>query len=316
MARHGLLGRRDETGQCLSVADPVCVAPTGDICGEGAVWQAAENALYWTDINRFLIHRYDAATGNVKTWFFDEPVTALTLTTWPTTMAIVLGSRLILWEPSKDARRDYAFTLPGWPKVRCNDARADPRGSLWIGSMWNNVNRDGSASKEEAGHGALYRVNADQTVKEFKSGLGIANTLAWNAQHTAFYFADSMANVIYQYDYDAEIGAIKNERPFFRDFGRGSPDGSAMDTEGFLWNCRYGGGCVVRISPGGRVDRIVEMPTPNVTTCTFGGPELRTLYITTAAAGAKPGDRFAGGLFTLEIEATGQPENRFSLVAG
>ena len=73
-----------------------------------------------------------------------------------------------------------------------------------------------------------------------------------------------------------------------------------MDAEGFLWNCRYGGGCVVRVAPNGAIDRVVEMPTPNVTTCTFGGDDLRTLYITTAAAGAKPGDRFAGGLFTLK----------------
>lgn len=123
---------------------PICVAPTGDICGEGAVWASAEDALYWTDINRFLIHRYEAASGNVKTWFFDEPVTALILTTRSGTLAVVLGSRLILWEPASDSRRDYAFKLTGWPKVRCNDARADPRGSLWIGSMWNNVNADGS----------------------------------------------------------------------------------------------------------------------------------------------------------------------------
>jgi sugar lactone lactonase YvrE len=296
-----------------NVANPICVAPTGDICGEGAVWNAAENALYWTDINRFLIHRYDEATGNVKTWFFDEPVTALILTTWLTTLAVVLGSRLILWEPLKDSRRDYAFKLDGWPKVRCNDARADPRGSLWIGTMWNNVNADGSSGAEESGHGALYRLNSDQTAKEFRSGLGIANTLAWNPQCSAFYFADSMANVIYQYDY--ADGEITNERPFFQDFSRGAPDGSTMDAEGFLWNCRYGGGCVVRISPNGQVDRVVEMPTSNITTCTFGGPDLRTLYITTAAAGAKPGDRFAGGLFTLTTEVQGQPENRFSLTA-
>jgi sugar lactone lactonase YvrE len=287
----------------------------GDICGEGAVWHAAENALYWTDINRFLIHRFEAASGNVKTWFFDEPVTAMILTSVPTTLAVVLGSRLILWEPARDTRRDYAFKLPGWPKVRCNDARADPRGSLWIGSMWNNVNADGSPGSLENGHGALYRIDPDLTVKEFRNGLGIANTVAWNAQRTAFYFADSMANLIYQYDYDAASGDITNERPFFRDFSRGSPDGSAMDAEGFLWNCRYGGSCVVRVAPNGAIDRVVEMPTPNVTTCTFGGADLRTLYITTAAAGAKPGDRFAGGLFTLKTETPGQPENQFLLSA-
>jgi sugar lactone lactonase YvrE len=297
-----------------SALEPICVAPTGDICGEGAVWHAAENALYWTDINRFLIHRYDAAGGNVKTWFFDEPVTALILTTLADTLAVVLGSRLILWQPAGDTRRDYAFKLSGWPKVRCNDARADPRGSLWIGSMWNNVNPDGSPGDLENGHGALYRIDPDLSVKECKKGLGIANTLAWNAQRSTFYFADSMANIIHQYDYDAATGEITNERPFFRDFQRGAPDGSAMDAGGFLWNCRYGGGCIVRIASHGVIDRIVEMPTPNITTCTFGGADLRTLYITTAAAGAKPGDRFAGGLFTLETETQGQPENRFSVL--
>lgn len=297
------------------MAKPICVAPAGDVCGEGAVWSAAENALYWTDINRFLIHRYDAGSASVKTWFFDEPVTSLILTTWTNTLAVVLGSRLILWEPAKDSRADYAFKLEGWPKVRCNDARADPRGSLWIGSMWNNVKADGSPGDLENGHGALYRVDPDQKVREFRKGLGIANTLAWNSQRTAFYFADTMANTIYQWDYDSASGDISNERPFFRDFERGSPDGSAMDTDGFLWNCRYGGGCIVRVSPSGKIDRIIEMPTPNITTCTFGGPELRTLYITTAAAGAQPGDRLAGGLFTLETETPGQPENRFLLAA-
>jgi len=292
---------------------PICVAPTGDICGEGAVWNASEDAVYWTDINRFLIHRLEAASGNVKTWFFDEPVTALILTTLPGTMAVVLGSRLILWQPAGDTRCNYAFELTGWPTVRCNDARADPRGSLWIGSMWNNVNPDGSPGDLKNGHGALYRVDPDFSVTQWRGDLGIANTLAWNPQRTAFYFADSMANVVYQYDYDWQSGAIANERLFFRDFPRGAPDGSAMDADGYLWNCRYGGGCIVRVSPKGEIERVVEMPTPNVTTCTFGGADLRTLYITTARAGAKPGDRFAGGLFTLQTETPGQAENRFLL---
>ena len=238
------------------------MAPTGDICGEGAVWNAPENALYWTDINRFLIHRYDAESGSVKTWFFDEPVTSLILTTWTNTLAAVLGSRLILWDVLKDSRTDYAFKLEGWPKVRCNDARADPRGSLWIGSMWNNVNADGSPGSLEKGYGALYRVDADQTVKEFRNGLGIANTVAWTPQQDAFLFADTMANTIYRWDYDSRTGDITNERPFFKDFERGSPDGSAMDADGFLWNCRYGGGCVVRISPAGRLIELLKCQRP------------------------------------------------------
>ncbi len=277
------------------------------------MWHAEEKAVYWTDINRFLIHRFEAATGNVKTWFFDEPVTAMILTSVPGTLAVVLGSGLILWEPAGDTRQNYGFALPGWPEVRCNDARADPRGSLWIGSMWNNVKVDGSPGDLQNGHGALYRLDPDLKVTQWKQNLGIANTVAWNPQRTAFYFGDSMANVIHQYDYDSQSGDISNERAFFAGFPRGSPDGSAMDAEGFLWNCRYGGGCVVRVAPNGSIERVLEMPTGNVTTCTFGGDDLRTLYITTAAAGAKPGDRFAGGLFALQTETTGQVENRFLL---
>src|SRR5437763_1084222 len=84
--------------------NPVCVAPTGDVCGEGAVWHAAHKAVYWTDINRFLIHRFTPADQCVRTWFFDEPVTALTLTDRDEVLTVVLGSRLILWEPATDMR--------------------------------------------------------------------------------------------------------------------------------------------------------------------------------------------------------------------
>src|ERR1700735_3770406 len=94
---------------------PVCVAPSGDRCGEGAVWHAAHAAVYWTDINRFLIHRFTPADQSVRTWFFDEPVTALTLTDRPEVLAVVLGSRGILWEPATDTGQEPLFCLEGWP---------------------------------------------------------------------------------------------------------------------------------------------------------------------------------------------------------
>jgi sugar lactone lactonase YvrE len=119
--------------------------------------------------------------------------------------------------------------------------------------------------------------------------------------------------VIWTYDYNAQTGDISNERPFLKDFPRGLPDGSTVDSEGFLWNCRFFGGCIVRIAPDGEIDRTVEIPVRNVTTCTFGGPDLRTLFITTASNEAAPGERLAGGLFALETDVAGQPENRFTV---
>jgi sugar lactone lactonase YvrE len=296
-------------------SEPICVAPTGDICGEGVVWHAAHSAAYWTDINRFLIHRYTPVDRCVRTWFFDEPVTALTLTDRDDTLAVVLGSQVILWEPHSDHRSQPLYRLEQWPRVRFNDARTDKRGSLWIGSMHNNVNPDGSAGTVEGYDGLLYRLDPDNTITEWCYDLRIANTLAWSPDDRHFYFGDTLENTVWVYDYDPASGAIANRRPFLQGFSKGFPDGSCVDTEGYLWNCRFYGGCIVRVAPDGHIDRIVDMPVQNVTTCTFGGADRKTLYVTTASVQAPPADRLAGGLFTIQTETEGQPENRFAIFA-
>ena len=290
---------------------PVCVAPAGDRCGEGAVWHAAHSAVYWTDINRFLIHRLTLDDKCVRTWFFDEPVTALTLTDRDDVLAVVLGSSVILWEPASDVRHKPIYRLAGWPSVRLNDARADPRGSLWAGSMRNNVNPDGSSREAGGKDGILHRIDSGAGVTIHKRDIGISNTLAWSPDRRHFYFGDSPANTIWSYDYDCDTGTIQNEAVFFAGFDRGLPDGSTVDAEGYLWNCRYDGGCIVRISPEGKIDLVIEMPVRKVTTCTFGSAHLKTLFVTTASVDAAPGERLAGGLFAIQCEVSGQEENRF-----
>ncbi|MFI4973277.1 MAG: SMP-30/gluconolactonase/LRE family protein [Caulobacterales bacterium] len=287
------------------MADGVrCVAPVGDKCGEAATWCAEERALYWCDVNRFLVHRMGPDEA-VKTWFFGEPVTALSLTDRPGELIVALGSHIILWRPEDDRRRDFGFALPGAPRARLNDGRAAPNGDFWIGSMGNNVGPDGEPTHEEAGLGVLYRFRPGAAPSVEKSDLGISNTLCWSPDRRTFYFGDTMRNLIWAYDYDPDTGAIGAERPFFQGFDRGHPDGSATDAQGCLWNCRFAGGCVVRVTPDGRIDRVVEVPARNVTTCCFGGDDLRTLYITTAAMRTDESDRLAGSLFALRTDAPG-----------
>ncbi len=293
----------------MRFADPVCVAPAGDWCGESPVWSAVEQALYWTDINRFLIHRLNPG-GAVETWLFEEPVTALALTRDAGTLAVALGSRLIYWNSRTGERRDHRFRLPGWPAVRCNDGRPDPRGSFWLGSMQNNVAPDGMPGNAGGSDGKLFRIDPDGSVSEWKRDIGVANTMAWSPDHRRFYTADTLRNAIYVFDYDAATGAISGERPFFTDFDRGLPDGSAMDREGFLWNCRWGGASIVRIAPDGSIDNVLEMPVRNITSCTFGGEDYGTLFITTASLEA-PAHRLAGSLFALRAPVCGLPENQF-----
>jgi sugar lactone lactonase YvrE len=295
--------------------EPICVAPTGDICGEGAVWHEAHDALYWTDINRFLIRRFTPADQCVRSWMFDEPVTALVLTDRPDVLTVVLGSGVILWEPASDKRSKPRFTLQDWPRVRLNDARADPLGNLWMGTMRNNVKPDGSSIPAGGLDGILYRLTPKGDVTVFKREIGISNTLAWSPDRRRFYFGDTLANTIWVYDYDAKTGVISNETPFLKDCSHGLPDGSSVDVEGYLWNCRYGGHGIVRVAPDGKIDRVIEMPVTNVTTCTFGGHDRKTLYVTTAAS-QEAGNRLAGGLFAIRTEVSGQPENPFRVFEG
>ena len=233
-----------------------CVAPVGDITGEGAVWSAAEACIYWTDINRFLVHRMDAA-GAVLSWHFDEPATALALTDRPGTLLVALASRLVLWRPADDGREAIGPALPGWPAVRFNDGRPDPLGRFIVGTMGNNVGPDGEGLAVAPGLGRLYAFTVAGGFEELQDGIGIANTVCWSPDLRTFYFADTLANEIWAHDFDPATGAIGAARRFFAGYGRGAPDGSAVDCEGHVWNARYGGGCVVRRRAGreGRADR-------------------------------------------------------------
>ena len=293
--------------------EPICIVPAGDVCGEAATWDAGANLLYWTDINRFLLHAYDPAAGTTRTYMFDQPVVALTLTDRQGQLLVALGSQLILFNPADGSREDLPATLEGWPELRFNDGRSDPRGTFWIGSMGNNVGPNGEGLPVTDGKGTLYRYRNGGALEAIETGIGIPNTLCWSPDGRRFYFGDSLKNEIRVYGYDPESGDIGPGASFFSGFERGVPDGSAMDSEGFLWNCRYGGGCVVRVAPDGTIDRVIEMPAKNITTCTFGGADLTTLYITTAAADRAPEDRLAGSLFAIETGVRGMPENVFNL---
>lgn len=209
-----------------------CVAPVGDVTGEGAVWSAAEGCLWWTDINRFLVHRMEA-DGRVATWHFDEPATALALTDRPGTLLVALASRLVLWRPA-DGGQETLATLPGWPSVRFNDGRPDPLGRMVVGTMGNNVGPDGEGRDVAPGLGRLFLFTPAMGLREVQAGIGIANTVCWSPDATIFYFADTLENAIRAHDFDPASGDIGPGRPFFAGHPRGLPDGSAVDRDGHV----------------------------------------------------------------------------------
>jgi sugar lactone lactonase YvrE len=295
----------------LSIGNPVCIAASGDKCGEGILWEPDSHCIYWTDINRFLVHRYSVERAELKTWFFSEPVTCVLPTNKSGYLLLVIGSGAMLWQHERDARPEPFFRLPGWPRVRCNDAGIDPRGQLWVGSMRNNVRQDGELSEAGGWDGALYRIDSSGAATEMRCELGISNTLLWSSDDSRFYFGDTLRNLIWSYRYRAEDGSIADEQPFFGGFDRGWPDGSAIDSEGFVWNCRYGGNCIVRVAPNGTIDRVIEMPVSNLTNCTFGGKDRNILYVTSAAPEAGKWERLGGCLFALETNVDGPSCHKF-----
>ena len=306
----------------LNLGDPVCIAPVADWCGEGAVWHPQQQALYWTDINRFLIHRWKSISGALVTWKFSEPVTALALTTDDSVLLVVLASRIMLWRApvageAYGTNGETMYRLPEWPQARCNDARVDPAGVLWIATMQNNVAADGTSLSVNQAIGRLFSLDAAMQVKTgqiktWRSQLFIGNTLAWSPDRRFFYSADTLADEIRRYDYSAD-GTIANEIVWHKgDESHGLPDGSCMDAEGYLWNCRHGGGSILRIDPNGRIERVIAMPVRNPTTCVFGGADGTTLYVTSASLGDED-HPLSGGLFSIETNVHGLPPNRFRL---
>jgi len=283
-----------------------CLAATGDICGEGCVWHPQQNAVFWTDINRGLLHRLEMESGKVETWNFDQPVTAVVLTSRTELLLLILGGRIVLWDTRTHQETDILFRLPEWPSVRCNDARVDPAGTLWFGTMQNNVRSDRTTEEVTEWNGALYSLAASGEVKQWLSGFGITNTFAWSPDGTTMYFGDTLANTIYRSRFDPIHSVLEEQEIFFRNFERGLPDGSTMDAEGYLWNCRYGGSCIVRIAPDGTVARTVETPVVNPTTCTFAPEGKGTLVFTTAGNTTE-------SLFAFESGVRGLPVTPFVL---
>jgi sugar lactone lactonase YvrE len=291
-----------------------CVVQSRDLCGESPLWDAATKCVYWTDINGFAIRRFFPATGETRSWKFDAPVTALSATTLDGWLLAAVGGRLVFWSADGDRRVEFVAVERDWPNHRLNDGASDAAGTFWVGSMRNNVAADGSEVKVEGMTGSLYRVTPDGDVSVRDKEFGIANTVVWSPDGATFYCGCSTRNMIWAYDFlqhEKEMD-VSNRRVFAEKVGAGDPDGSAVDEEGFVWNCRYGGNSILRISPSGEVVEKIAMPVSNVTNCAFGGDDGRTLFVTTASMGAES-EELAGGLFAMQVPVKGTDMGKFRI---
>lgn len=286
--------------------------------GEGPCWDAKDQVLYWTDVPSRRLHRWGQEFGH-DSWEVPEMMTAIA-TRQSGGLLVAELHRLVFFDPDTGEIEPFAAPEAGKPSNRSNDGKCDRQGRFWYGTMLNNLAEDGSPIDIAESKGALYRVMPDGASKQMATGIGISNTFAWSPDDKAFYFADTFTG-IGVYDFDPARGEIANRRDFAmqtRDelSALGHPDGSTIDADGFLWNCRWDGGCVIRFAPDGSIDRVVEMPCRRVTSAIFGGPNLDTLYITTARYGLEEEDLadqpLAGAVFAYDPGVKGLPDGVFA----
>ena len=285
-----------------------------NLLGEGITWSVDQENLYWLDVvipsKLFQLH---LPTNKLSTFIMPEMISSISIRS---KKDLIIASQYGVYNYNLTSNNFTRLieTEPLLKFNRSNDGASDIKGRFWFGTMQNNLDEEGNDIPITKHSGSLYRLDIDLTLDKIESNLGIPNTFIWNPDNTKFYFTDSMEEIIYSYDFDEESGEITNKTKFAT-FNRGIPDGSTMDSEGFVWNCRWGGSCVVRFDPLGRVDRVLEVPVENVTNCVFGGKDLKTLFITTARQGLskeyvkkKP---YAGSLFAIDLSIKGIEDNNF-----
>jgi L-arabinonolactonase len=282
------------------------VASTNTL-GEVPVWDVAEQALYWVDIQGKLLQRLHEPSGDVRVWHLPERIGSFALRE-KGGLVCAFASGFAFFDPETEAIDWIARPEAHIPTNRFNDGKCVSHGRFWAGTM-----DDGLTAHS----GSLYRLDTDLSVHLMDSGVAIANALSWSPDERTFYFADTLDKEIHAYDYDAPTGRISRKRLFAhtRD-DPGVPDGSTVDAQGYMWNAQWDGWRLTRYAPDGRVDRVVPLPVQKPTSCMFGGPDLRTLYVTTAIWDHSPDDLrsqpWAGSLLALDVGVAGLPETRFA----
>ncbi|MDQ3577370.1 MAG: SMP-30/gluconolactonase/LRE family protein [Actinomycetota bacterium] len=267
--------------------------------GEGPTWDVEGQRLWWVDIPRGAVHAFDPATGTDDVITVDQPVGAVVLRR---SGGLLLAVRDGFAALEEGRLRLLAAVEIDRPENRMNDGKVDPAGRFWAGTM---------ALDMAPGAGALYRLVTDQQVDTVLTGLTISNGMDWSPDGHTMYFIDSGPGRVTSYSYDRDSGEISEPRTLIEIAPEdGLPDGMTVDSAGGLWVAIWDGAAVRHYSTDGTFLDEIRVPARQVTSCAFGGPELRDLYITSAAEDLSPEQLVeqphAGALFRVTPGVVGR----------
>ena len=283
--------------------------PAAAILGECPVWSPDDNMLYWVDIEGRVIHRFDPATGTDESRQTHARPGSLVRTFDPGRLLVGMETELVWFDWATGTSQTWQTVEPAGTGNRLNDGRADPAGRYWVGSMYEDV----SAGRFD---GQLYRIDTDGSIHTMRSDVGVANGLAFDPDRSRMYFADTLHDTVWRYDYDYETGDVRNATPFL-DFSElpGHPDGACVDSEGCYWVAAVWAWAVMRFTPEGRLDRTIKLPVEAPTMPAFGGEDLSTLYVTSISTGGSrlpsPEQEHPGALVAIDAGVTGRVDPPF-----
>lgn len=277
--------------------------------GESPRWDAEEQAIYWLDIwDSPAVFRFHPSTKQVTHWAPGLPVTGQARREKG---GFVFATRkgLYFWDERTGESQFIVDPEAGNSPVRFNDGSADRKGRFWAGSTY--------ADDQFRPKGSLYRMTPGGSVQKMAGGLACSNGLGWSPDNRTMYVTAQFAYELLAFDFDPATGDLANRRSFAKvPEADGLPDGLTVDAEGCIWSAQWGGWRLTRYDPHGKIERVVTLPVPNPTSCVFGGPNLKDLYITTAWLGLSDEERRAapgsGDLFVVHTDIQGLPEPKFS----
>ncbi|WP_242127064.1 SMP-30/gluconolactonase/LRE family protein [Sphingobium sp. Sx8-8] len=274
---------------------------TRDTLGEGTLWSARDNAVYWVDILAPALNRLSLGDGGLERWAMPEPLG------WVAEWAgggfiggFQSGFKLFTLDPLVvTAIGDPEPHLPG---SRMNDGKADAGGAIWCGTM---------DMAEEQDVGALYRLDPDGSWAMIDSGYRVPNGPAFSPCGRWLYHSDTARQQMYRFALTAD-GGVADRQPFIRFMAEdGYPDGMTVDAQGHLWVAHWGGGRISRFTPEGRLDRSIALPAKQITNICFAGANLDRMFVSSAAIGL-PESEHDGALFEVFPGVKGLPTHRYA----
>lgn len=293
---------------CIDAESIRCVLPRQAIVGESPVWHPGEQCLYWVDIQGKQIHRFDPANAHNDTFDLPEIVTCIQLRR-QAGLVLTLRKDFAGFDPANGRLERLGGIEPELSNNRFNDGKCDPQGRFWAGTM------DAVHWNLSSGH--LFRMNVDHQVTTMQSNVICSNGSGWSPDGRTMYYTESFRYAVFAFDFDGESGTISNRRIFAAvdPKGGGFPDGMTVDAEGFVWSNIVGLGQIRRFDPAGKLERVIQLPVPRATDCTFGGADLTTLYVTSARETMTPdqleASPLSGSLFAIDLTMPGMLSTPF-----